>query len=321
MNLLKKFLSLLLGIAMTALLFAMPMSAQAASLSSKGGVVNITSGRLNVRNSPSTEGALLTTLKKGAHITLMSQSGNWWKVEYAKGKYGYTHRDYIQTIPAVAKTVSLSSGSLNVRSGAGTSYTRIGALSNNEIVLELSKTEEWSRILYHGSKIGYVSNRYLREGYSAVSLAVPYYKQTDSRWAKTILGSSGKTIAQIGCATTGIAMMESYRTGKSVTPDKMANSLKYTTSGSVYWPSHFTAETQKTDYLTKLYTKLKQNKPVLFGAKTNAGKQHWVVVRGFKGGALTTANFTILDPGSGTRTTLQQFLSAYPNFYKYFYYT
>jgi len=63
-----------------------------------------------------------------------------------------------------------------------------------------------------------------------------------------------------------------------------------------------------------------QGKPVLLGATNQYGSQHWVVVRGFTGGDLTPANFTIHDPGTYSRTTLQQFLNVYPNFYKYFHY-
>lgn len=186
----------------------------------------------------------------------------------------------------------------------------------------LSTANGWSRVLYHGTKLGYVSSQYLAgvsEGYSAVSISVPSFKQTDSRWASYPIGTTGGTIETIGCATTAIAMMESCRTGTTVYPNAMAKRLSYTADGSVYWPSHYTVSTS-TGYLTAIYNLLKQGRPVLFGAKTRSGRQHWVVITGFTGGSLTAANFTILDPGSNSRTTLQQFLNAYPVFYKYFYY-
>ena len=59
---------------------------------------------------------------------------------------------------------------------------------------------------------------------------------------------------------------------------------------------------------------------MLLGAKNIHGGQHWVVITGFDGGALSPSGFTILDPGSSSRTNLQQFLNAYPTFYKYFHY-
>jgi len=147
---------------------------------------------------------------------------------------------------------------------------------------------------------------------------VPNFKQTDSRWGSVPIGTSGKTMAQIGCATTAIAMMESCRTGTTVYPDAMAKRLQYTSTGSVYWPAHYTVTAALN--LSRVLALLRQGKPVLFGAKNAYGTQHWVVITGFTGGALTAANFTVNDPGSGSRTNLQQFLDAYPVFYKYFCY-
>ena len=135
------------------------------------------------------------------------------------------------------------------------------------------------------------------------------------------IGNSGKTIAQIGCVTTGIAMMQSYRTGTTVYPDAMSKKLSYNSSGSVYWPSDYIVTTSSAGYLSRIYELLREGKPVLIGAKNSSGGQHWVVVTGFSGGdTLTASGFTINDPGSASRTNLQQFLNSYPNFYKYFHY-
>lgn len=297
------------------------MEAGAATLSSKAGAVTTSGGRLNVRSSASSGASVVTSLKKGSYVTLISQSGSWWKVEYAKGKYGYCHDDYITVVAGTPATVATQSGSLNVRTGAGTSYSKAATLAKGETVILLSSSGGWSRILYHGTKTGYVSTQYLSSAYPATSLSVPSFKQMDSRWADTVIGQSGKTMAQIGCATTAIAMIESYRTGTTIYPNAMAQELRYTASGSVYWPSHYTAVTNGSGYLSAIYARLKQGKPVLFGAQNVYGSQHWVVIRGYSGGSsLTASGFLIHDPGSSSRTTLQQFLNSYPNFYKYFYY-
>ena len=135
------------------------------------------------------------------------------------------------------------------------------------------------------------------------------------------IGSSGKTMAQIGCTTTAVAMMESYRTGSTIYPDAMAKRLSYSSDGNLYWPSHYAAVTSSSEYLNAIYQQLRQGKPVLFGAKNSSGSQHWVVITGYVGGSsLLTSGFMIHDPGSSHRTTLQQLLQVYPSFYKYFYY-
>ncbi len=320
----KKLLASILSAVMLASLITAPFGASAASTESAAGRIATESGGLNVRRSANTSSEIISSLYKGSYVTLMWRSGDWWYVEFEDGKYGYCHSDYIDTVSASAKIVKTASGNLNVRSGAGTSYSRIGSLPSGEVVLVLWTTGEWSRILYNGTKLGYVNSSYLISSgtYPAVSISVPHYMQTDKRWASVTLGRSGKTIYRIGCTTTSIAMIESYRTGKAVYPDSMSKKLSYTSSGNVYWPSDYTAITSTSGYLEKIYAELKAGKPVLFGAKTAAGGQHWVVITGYKGGAILTASgFTINDPADRTRKTLADLYADYPRFYKFFTYS
>lgn len=319
----KRSISLILSTILLLGGLVLPVRSEAATLSSKAGAVTTKSGVLNVRTSASASSAVAATLRKGSYITLISKSGSWWKVEYAKARYGYCYADYITIVEGTPVSVATQSGPLNVRSGAGTSYAKKASLAKGEAVIRLSSSGGWSRVLYHGIQTGYVSAQYLSGSTSSntgISLNVPSFKQTDSRWANVKIGTSGKTMVQIGCATTAIAMMESYRTGTTIYPNAMAQKLSYTASGSVYWPANFVAVTNSSGYLSGVYQQLKQGKPVLLGAKNVYGSQHWVVITGFTGGSVTAANFTINDPGSNSRVNLQQFLNAYPTFYKYFYY-
>ena len=319
----KKIITLSLSVILLLGTLIFSVQPEAATLTSKAGAVATVSGGLNVRASASTGAKVVSVLKKGSYITLISKSGSWWKVEYADGQYGYCHADYIKIVAGTPAKVAVNSGNLNVRSGGGLSYGITARLPKGKIVLLLNFSGGWSQVLYHGLKSGYVSSQYLSAEISEsapISLSVPYYKQTDKRWANVKLGTSGKTISDIGCATTAIAMMESYRTGATIYPDAMSKKLKYTSGGSVYWPSNFIAVTDSSGYLNEVYQLLKQGKPVLFGGKNTYGGQHWVVITGFTGGETIAENFTINDPGTNTRTNLQQFLNKYPRFYKYFYY-
>ena len=301
------------------LLSLSPRAAAASSI--KAGAVTTSGGSLNIRTQPSTGAPSAGSLKKGSYITLYSRSGDWWKVEYDKGRFGYCHANYITVVQGTAVSVNIRSGSLNVRSGPGTQYGKTASLYAGEPVLLLSTSGDWSRILYHGTKTGYVSARYLSGYYGQVSLAVPNFKQNDSRWADKSVGTSGKPFSQIGCATTAVAMMESARQGRTIYPDSMSQQLRYTPSGDLYWPSHYIASTEPDGYLERIYQKLAQGKPVLLGMKNSYGSQHWVVVTGFNGGStLTAGGFTIHDPGTYNRTNLGQLVSAYPTFYKFFTY-
>lgn len=296
----------------------------AVNASSKAGIVATSSTSLNLRSSASVKGTVVTQVSKGSYLTLLEKSGDWWKVEYAKGKTAYGHSDYIDTVSSKVMYVATQSGKLNVRAKASTSGKIKTTLAKNTIVLRLSTTSSWSKILYNGNKIGYVSSQYLSETKSAatykkIALSVKSFKQTDSRWSEVKIGTQGDTIGSSGCTTTALAMTESFHQNKTITPKDMANTLSYSSSGMLYWPSNYTTElVTSSNYLSKIYSVLNSGKPVILGMKKSNGSQHWVVITGHSKSAssLAAKNFTINDPGSNSRTLLSDFVSAYPVAYK-----
>ena len=326
----KRTCSLILSLLLIFSLFSsITMTAEASSTVYGVGKVTTASTSLNVRKSASTSSGIVTTLKRNSLITLINKSGNFWYVRYGTSGYGYCSADYITVTSTDVKTVKTTSGNLNVRSSASTSGTILTRLPSGTKVPVISTSNGWSKILYNGTKTGYVSSVYLVNNstsntttYKAISLSgVPNFKQTDSRWANVIIGNSGQTIAKIGCATTAIAMLESKRTNTTIYPHNIMKKLSYTSGGAVYWPTNYTQITSSSGYLAKIYNLLEQGKPVIVGAKKSNGGQHYVVVTGVKAtNTLTTSAFYINDPGSNTRTTLNQFFSAYPYFYKMLHY-
>lgn len=305
---------------LTVVVSSVYISASAAATDSTAGKISMGSGNLNIRSSASTESPILTKLPTGTYVTLLSQSGDWWYIEYAKGQNGYCSASYITQIPGTY--AAYATNSLNVRTGAGTAYNVCDWLSNGDYVVVISSSGTWKKIIYNGSSIGYVNGSYLKTDptYAQASLNVPSYKQTDLRWSDVLIGSYGETIGSIGCSTVSLAMSESYRTGTTIYPNDMKNRLSYSTGGAVYWPSNYIAYSEN-DYLAMIYNQLKADKSVLVGSKDTSGGQHWVVVTGFTGGTLlASSEFTINDPGSSSRKTLQQYFNVYPKFYKIIYY-
>ena len=324
----KKTISILIAVVLSISLVPFTEKANAAEKIYGAGKVSTTSTALNVRSSASGSSTVKAKLSKDSYVTLVSKSGNYWRVQYSASGYGYCHADYIKASSTKVRTVKTTSGRLRVRSSASSSATVKDYLSSGTQVTVLSTSGSFSRILYNGTKRGYVASDYLEaeatssdSSYKAIKLNVPSYKQTDSRWANVTLGSSGQSIAKIGCATTAIAMIESYRTGTTIYPNAMAKKLSYTSGGAVYWPSHYNIITSSSGYLSKIYNLLKEGKPVLIGAKKSNGGQHYVVITGVKAtNTLTTSSFYINDPGSNTKTTLNQFFADYPYFYKMMHY-
>ena len=287
-----------------------------------GGVVDTSGGNLNVRSSASTSSTIKAQVKDNSYLTIYSTNGNFYYVEYKDGYFGYVHKNYVDVVSSNVKKVSTAGGNLNVRYGPGLNYVAFDSIVNNDYVIVLSDKGVFSNIIFEGNKTGYVNDSYLSTNYKydSIKLSVPSYKQYDSRWASLTLGSSGKTIKQIGCLTTSIAMTESYRRAITVTPAYIRNNSTYTSDGSIYWPSNYVTSTNS-NYLSTVYNLLKSGKPVLIGLKTSSGGQHWVVITGFTGGnTLGLGNFIVNDPGSSTRTRLNEVVSAYPLFYKIAYY-
>ena len=294
-------------------LLLLPLHTKAAEVTGLG-VVTTANGSLNVRKNPTVTSAVIGSLQKGSYVILLSKSNNWYQVQYGKNAIGYVSASYVTAVEGRPAFVTASA--LNVRTGGSTANKVQDYLYKGETVVVLQTENGWSRVVYHGIKTGYVSAKYLSAG--SVALSVPRYLQYDQRWGNVTLGTSGKTMAKIGCATTAIAMMESYKTGVTIYPDAMAKKLRYTSGGSVYWPENYKVVTNYS--LPVIKNILDTGKPVLFGAKNSGGTQHWVVITGYSGSGSTARDFAINDPGSTSRTNLGQFLEIYPVFYKYFHY-
>lgn len=142
----------------------------------KQGTVN--AGPLNVRSGPGTSYKKVGSLKKGAAVTIVETAGSWYKITSGSVS-GYVSATYItlSTVVTGSTNISPDSGasatdetqgrvntaSLNVRSGPGTSYARIGSLKLNTLVNIVSSANGWYQITTN-SISGYVSADYITLG-------------------------------------------------------------------------------------------------------------------------------------------------------------
>ena len=129
------------------------------------------SAGLNLRKGPSTSYAVIKTLSKGTEVTVVSSSNGWSKVSVG-GVSGYVSSDYLSsTKPSTGSSSSNESTSnttstmyttdrLNLRKGAGTSYSVITTLDKGIAVTVHSSSNGWSKVSVNGMT-GYVSSSYL----------------------------------------------------------------------------------------------------------------------------------------------------------------
>ena len=149
---------------------ALALSATASFANSNEGTV--TADALNVRSGPSTSYGITTKLYKGDKVEILETSNGWHKIKASNGKIGWVSGDYIKVSsgstsqPSTSTTkATVTATSLNVRSGAGTSYSVITKLSNGTVVDVLeSASNGWKKIKTSNGTIGWVSGSYLANG-------------------------------------------------------------------------------------------------------------------------------------------------------------
>lgn len=133
----------------------------------------VTADALNVRSGPSTMYASQGLVYKGATLTIVENCGNGWYKITGAGYSGYVSAEWVtvsgsgnsgSTSAQPIGTGTVNTACLNVRSGAGTSYARVGYLySGNSVSILKDCGNGWYQISY-GSGSAYVCAEYIRRG-------------------------------------------------------------------------------------------------------------------------------------------------------------
>ena len=170
-------------------------------------------------------------------------------------------------------------------------------------------------------------NGVLQRKQNGISYDVPYYNQADPRWGSTYIGT--KTIAQVGCLVTSLAMTQSYHTDTEILPDEMRYQMQFD-NNSILWAPIIAlgydlegcSGLSTYAFCQRLYTLLEEHGPVIVGSDNVYGGSHYGVVTGCTNtdtSTLKTSDFTMKDPGFSNRTTLDEHLAAYPTWFRFFY--
>lgn len=132
----------------------------------------VTNDILRVRAEPSTNAALLITLRDGDALAVVEFiNGEWAKVKLADGKTtGFVASRYIAKVvnderlteeeKAFAGLYYVNFTFVNVRAAADQQSEKLGEIPGRQFVHPLSRDGEWARVLFNGQE-GYVSTKYL----------------------------------------------------------------------------------------------------------------------------------------------------------------
>ena len=230
---------------------ALALSATASFANSNEGTV--TADALNVRSGPSTSYSITTKLYKGDKVEILETSNGWHKIKASNGKIGWVSGDYIKVYSGSTSQTSykatVTATSLNVRSGAGTSYSVITKLSKGTVVDVIeSASNGWKKIKTSNGTTGWVSGDYLTTGSAGNSstdnsTSQTSYKatvNTDSLNMRKGAGTSYSVITKLSKGTV-VDVIESASNGwKKVKTSNGTTgwvSGSYLTTGVVEYPS------------------------------------------------------------------------------------
>ncbi len=209
-------------------------SARVAASAKSKGVISISSGAVNVRNTPSEDADVLTQLSNKTNVLIMSTSNGWTKIAYGSANtIGYVKSSYVTDANAVRsnlssrsstarKSSSSSSGSKVVDSAPATGSTKGQALVN-EAAKYLG-----TRYVYGGSSpsgfdcSGLVQYACRKQGISVGRSSRDQFRNGVSvsrdnlQPGDLVFFGSGGRVSHVGIYAGGGQMIHSPQTGKTV---------------------------------------------------------------------------------------------------------
>ena len=188
-------------------------SASSSSSSSSGimyGIGFVTGSGLRLRSSASTSSASLDSASRNEVVVVVSKQGDWYKVIYDL-KEGYMHGDYLKV--STSENAELGYGkvrasSVNIRSGAGTSYGKVNQAKNGEKVYIIGINNGWYKVIFENT-VGYIRSDY-------VDLTeVPYENKSSSKSPKFFRGGKSTGVEPSASALNGSSSGSSSNSSSS----------------------------------------------------------------------------------------------------------
>lgn len=227
---------LCLALSLMALLSLLPLSALAK------GTAGVTTAKVVLRKEASKNAKALQTLPKGDEVTILSQSGDWYKVNY--GKYtGYVMKKYVRANGSVPTS---SSGS-STASDSSSTKQKIKALGSAPGIMRVGDENSDVKKLQQALQIlGYYSGKIDGKYGKGTTAAVQAYQKAHKLTAD---GSAGElTIKSIFGSVSSKSLTTQPAPGSSSSGSSSSSSgSKYKTVSSISEIGSAPGKTQKGD--------------------------------------------------------------------------
>jgi len=169
------------------------------------GALEVDTGTLNVRQGPSTNDTIISTVTQGEVYATFETNGSWKRISYNQ-QDGWIHGGYTKASGAQVKAVTAST--LNVRSGPGTQYAVLGTTRQGRVHAVLAASGTWSQIRFGGAE-AWVSASYLADPTAAPPTTT--ITTTTTTTTGTTSGSSSGTTGAV--STRGFIQFEAAGSG------------------------------------------------------------------------------------------------------------
>ena len=245
-------------------------SVTTATKSSEQKTVVITAGYVNLRSGAGTSFAKVGKAKKGSSFAYLSskkaKDGKiWYQIQYNSSKTAWVISSYAKIKSNTSNQYVVITGSnVNLRTGAGTSFAKVGKAKKGEKYIYLAKDngkdgKVWYQVQYSSSKTAWVISSYARMDSNP---SKQYVIITGGE--VNLRSGAGTSYAKAGTAKKGAKFV--YLSGKKAKDDKLWYQVQYTSSKKAWVLSTYAKrannDTSFSPYLTRTITIKKGSKPV-----------------------------------------------------------
>ena len=259
----------------------------------------VTASALNIRSGAGTNYSVITKAYKGESVDILDTSNGWYKVKLSNGKIGWASSDYInrmsnsnsnsQNGTSISGYGKVTASTLNVRSGAGTSYSVVTKVYKGDKVNLLESLNGWYKIKLSNGKVGWVSSDYITK----INNSNNDSSNNNSQSGTSISGYGKVTASALnvrsGAGTSYSVVTKAYKGDKVELLESSNGWYKIKlSSGKVGWAS--------SDYITKINNSSNNNSQSgtsisgygkvtasALNVRSGAGTSYSVVTKAYKG--------------------------------------
>lgn len=192
------------------------------------GIGFITGSNVRLRSEANTDSKIVDTTKKGEVVVIVSKNGDWYQVVYDL-KDGYIHSDYLDvstTAHAELGYGTINGSGVNLRSGAGTSFSKVVKGGKGEKAYIVGISDGWYRVIFK-NKVCYIRSDYL------TLTEIPYENNASKHSPKFFIG--GKTTGtEVSAAALGGSTVDTPNSSATSNSTVSSSASSSESNGTMY---------------------------------------------------------------------------------------